>query len=126
MLKCSYQKYTLRFIKPGGTSSGVLNEKETWILSLYDDDKSIMAYGECGLFRGLSIDDRPDYEEKLKEVCKRLPGEKQEILPEFKEWPSIYFGVEMVLKDWENNSDHILFNSDFTEGKTGIDINGLI
>jgi o-succinylbenzoate synthase len=126
MLKCSYQKYTLRFIKPGGTSRGVLHEKETWILSLYDEDKSKMAYGECGLFRGLSIDDRPDYEEKLKEVCKRLPGEKQEILPEFKEWPSIYFGVEMVLKDWENNSDHILFNSDFTEGKTGIDINGLI
>jgi L-alanine-DL-glutamate epimerase-like enolase superfamily enzyme len=74
----------------------------------------------------LSIDDRPDYEEKLAEVCKRLPREKEAVLSELPEWPSIYFGVEMVLKDWESNGDHILFNSDFTEGKTGIVINGLI
>lgn len=127
MLRCSCQKYTLRFIKPGGTSRGVLHEKETWIISLYDDeDKSKIAYGECGLFRGLSIDDRRGYEEKMGEVCKRLPLEKQDILPDLREWPSIYFGVEMVLRDWENNCDHILFNSDFTKGKTGIDINGLI
>jgi o-succinylbenzoate synthase len=127
MLTCSYQKYTLQFIKPGGTSRGVLHEKETWIISLYDDeDKSKIAYGECGLFRGLSIDDRPGYEEKLAEVCKRLPREKEAILSGLTGWPSIYFGIEMVLKDWENNGDHILFNNDFTEGKKGIDINGLI
>ena len=127
MLRCSYQKYTLRFIKPGGTSRGVLHEKETWIISLYDDeDRSKIAYGECGLFRGLSIDDRPGYEEKLVQICKQLPSEKYAILSQLTEWPSIYFGVEMVLKDWENNCDHVLFNNDFTEGKTGIDINGLI
>ncbi len=127
MLRCSYQKYTLQFIKPGGTSRGVLHEKETWIISLYDDeDKSKIAYGECGLFKGLSIDDRPGYEEKLSAICKRLPLEKETILLELTQWPSIYFGVEMVLKDWENNGDHILFNNDFTEGKTGININGLI
>ena len=127
MLRRSYQKYTLRFIKPGGTSRGVLHEKEIWIISLYDDEnKGKIAYGECGLFRGLSIDDRPDYEEKLSEVCKRLPLEKEAILSELKEWPSIYFGVEMALKDWENNGDHILFSNDFTKGKRGIDINGLI
>jgi len=126
MLKCSFQKYFLQFIKPGGTSRGVLHQKETFILSLSDDNQSKIAYGECGLFRGLSIDGRPGYEEKLEEVCKRLPGKKQEILPELKEWPSICFGVEMVLKDWENNGAHIFFKSDFTEGKTGIDINGLI
>lgn len=127
MLRCSYQKYILRFIKPGGTSRGVLREKETWIISLFDDaDKSKIAFGECGLFRGLSIDDRPGYEEKLAEVCKRLPHEKEEILPELTLWPSIYFGVEMVLKDWINKGDHILFKSDFTEGKSGIHINGLI
>jgi hypothetical protein len=25
--------------------------------------------GECGILRGLSIDDRPDYEEKLQWTC---------------------------------------------------------
>ncbi|MEO5649982.1 MAG: o-succinylbenzoate synthase [Ginsengibacter sp.] len=127
MLSCSYQKYTLKFINPGGTSRGILHEKETWIISLYDDaNKNKIAFGECGLFKGLSIDDRPGYEEKLAKICKRLPEEKQEVLPELTDWPSIYFGVEMLLKDWGNDGRHILYTSEFTEGKIGMDINGLI
>ncbi len=127
MLKCSYQKYTLRFIRPGGTSRGILHEKKTWIISLYDDiDTGKVAYGECGLFRGLSSDDRPGYEEKLFQICEQLPIQGHSLLSQLIEWPCIYFGVEMVLKDWENNCNHILFDSDFTKGKKGIDINGLI
>jgi L-Ala-D/L-Glu epimerase len=127
MLQCTYQKYMLRFKKPGGTSRGVLHEKETWILSMFDDANiNKKAWGECGVFRGLSFDDRADYENKLKEVCKKLPFEKEEILPLLNEWPSIYFGVETVLKDWENNCSRILFKSDFTENQSGISINGLI
>ncbi|MEO8961085.1 MAG: hypothetical protein ABI325_04335, partial [Ginsengibacter sp.] len=74
MLKCSYQKYTLRFIRPGGTSRGILHEKETWIISLYDTiDPGKVAYGECGLFKGLSFDGKPGYEEKLSQICEQLP-----------------------------------------------------
>ncbi len=127
MLKCSYQKYTLRFIRPGGTSRGILHEKETWIISFYDDIyPGKVAYGECGLFRGLSFDDKPGYEEKLSQICEQLPFKGHSLLSQLIEWPSIYFGVEMVLKDWENNCSHILFDNDFTQGKKGIDINGLI
>lgn len=127
MLQCSFQKYTLRFVKPGGTSRGILKEKDTWIISIYDDSqKDLIAYGECGLFKGLSDDDRPNYEEKLSAVCKRLPFEKEKVLADLKDWPSIYFGVESVLKDWENGAQRILFKSDFTENHEGILINGLI
>ncbi len=117
----------LQFKKPGGTSRGILNEKETWILSMYDDTNiNKKAWGECAVFRGLSFDDRPDYENKLIEVCKKLPFEKWGILPLLNEWPSIYFGVETLLKDWETGGSRILFKSDFTEKKIGITINGLI
>ena len=127
MLHCQYQKYILKFRKPGGTSRGVLTEKETWILSLYDDkNPDRKAWGECGLFRGLSADDRPGYEEKLQEVCSKLPELKQDILPSLTEWPSIHFGVESVLRDWENGCNQTIFKSDFTEKKSGIAINGLI
>lgn len=127
MLKCHYQKYALRFIIPGGTSRGVLHEKETWILSLFDESEpGKKALGECGMFKGLSFDDKPDFENKLKQVCEELPSTKENILEELKQWPSIYFGVEMLLKAWGNNANHILFETDFTKNNKGISINGLI
>jgi len=60
-MKASYQKYILQFKQASGTSRGVLRTKETWFLTLESSNKR--GVGECGLFRGLSIDDRPDYEE---------------------------------------------------------------
>lgn len=127
MLRCNYQKYVLHFINPGGTSRGVLHEKETWIVSLFDQsDPAKKSFGECGMFKGLSFDDRPDFQNKLKQVCEELPSKKEKILQELQEWPSIYFGVEMLLKDWENNASHILFETDFTNDNKGIAINGLI
>ena len=62
-MKANYKKYRLNFKKPGGTSRGVLHTKETFFLFVRNGDK--IGIGECGIFRGLSIDDRPDYEEKL-------------------------------------------------------------
>ncbi len=127
MLQCDFQKYILKFRKPGGTSRGVLYEKETWIISLYDEaQKEKVAYGECGLFRGLSADDRPGYEETLAKVCRELPVKSAAVLADLKDWPSIYFGVEMLLKDWNNASTRILFKSPFIEGLNGMAINGLI
>ena len=70
MIKATYHKYILDFKVPSGTSRGILKTKETWFLCLKKDGKS--GIGECGLFRGLSIDDRPDYEDKLKWVCNNI------------------------------------------------------
>ena len=57
MLTASYQKHLLKFKLPGGTSIGMLKTKETFFIFL--EDESQKGIGECGLFRGLSIDDRP-------------------------------------------------------------------
>lgn len=121
---CYCKKYVLHFRKPGSTSRGILHDKETYILVLQDGEKT--AYGECNLFRGLSYDDRIGYDEKLVEVCQRLPGEKSGLLNELSDWPSIYMGVETVLKDWENGSRQIIFSEGITERGFTIPINGLI
>lgn len=124
MISCSFRKYTLHFKKPGGTSRGTLYDKDTYILTLSDGVKK--AYGECNLFKGLSYDDRPDYEQKLKEVCARLPVEKENVLENLSEWPSIHFGVETVLRDWKNGCRQIIFPEGIAEEGFTIPANGLI
>ena len=69
-MKATYHQYNLNFKKPSGTSRGILTHKETWFIVLYDKGKK--GIGECGLLRGLSCDDRPDYEEKLQWTCDHI------------------------------------------------------
>lgn len=123
-MNCSFQKYTLNFKQPGGTSRGVLKQKETYFILAKEGNK--IAYGECNRFKGLSSDDRPDYEEKLKEIVERIPLEKENVLADLAEWPSIYFGVEMLLKDWEHGGKRILFPEVIKEDGFHIPTNGLI
>jgi len=124
MIKASYKQYILNFKQPSGTSRGILKTKETWFIILeYNDKKGV---GECGLFRGLSIDDREDYEEKLKWVCKNIHLGLVDLLCELVEFPSIQFGLEMAFKSLESKNKFELFPSEFTNGKASIPINGLI
>ncbi|MDT0295454.1 o-succinylbenzoate synthase [Mesonia ostreae] len=123
-MKARYQKLNLNFKRPSGTSRGVLTTKETWYLILEKEGKR--GIGECGILRGLSIDDRPDYEQKLQWLCEHIHKNPAFLFTELKEYPSIIFGLEMALKSLESEHPHILFPSLFTEGKKGIPINGLI
>ncbi len=121
---CSFKKYTLHFKRSAGTSRGVLKDKDTYILMI--NDESGTAYGECNRFTGLSYDDLPGYEEKLADICRRLPSEKQHLLAELSDWPSIYFGVETALKDVENGCKQIIFPEGFSNSGFTIPANGLI
>jgi len=123
-MKASYQRYILDFKRPSGTSRGVLTQKETWFLKLEKDGK--VGYGECGILRGLSIDDRPDYEEKLRWLCTHIEKPKEQLLKELIAFPSIQFGYETALSSLKTQDPFVLFPSKFSEGKAGIPINGLI
>ncbi|SHI95871.1 o-succinylbenzoate synthase [Mesonia phycicola] len=123
-MKATYKKYILNFKRPSGTSRGVLRTKETWFLILQEGEK--IGVGECGILRTLSIDDRPDYEEKIQWVCENIHLPLEDLLAQLVEFPSIQFGVEMALKSFEAQDPFQLFPSAFTEGKKGIKINGLI
>jgi o-succinylbenzoate synthase len=123
-MKATYQKYILDFKRPSGTSRGVLTQKETWFIILEQNGKT--GIGECGILRGLSIDDRSDYEEKLKWTCDNIHLGLENLYSELVELPSIQFGLEMAFKSLESNNPFKLFPSAFTEGKASIPINGLI
>lgn len=109
---------------PSGTSRGILKTKETWFLCLKKDGKS--GIGECGLFRGLSIDDRPDYEDKLKWVCNNIGIGLDRLLAKTIDFPSIQIGIEQAFLSLHSSSPFKLFTSDFTESNKAITINGLI
>jgi o-succinylbenzoate synthase len=122
-MKAEYFKYILQFKRPGGTSRGVLHEKETFILKISEDGKK--GIGECALFRGLSFDDRPDYEDKLQWLCKHVQLNPEALKEELKEFPSIWFGYEQAILNLKEGGK-LYFPSEFTERKAAIIINGLI
>ncbi len=124
MLTASFNKYTLNFKQPSGTSRGVLKTKDTYFLILKDSGK--FGIGECGLFRGLSIDDRPDYEEKLAWVCDNIHKGEQELYRVLTDFPSLQIGVETAFKSLEANHPFQIFPSQFTNGESAIPINGLV
>lgn len=123
-MKATYHKYNLLFKRPSGTSRGVMTEKETWFLVLEEEGK--IGIGECGILRGLSIDDRPNYEEKLQWTCANIHLGKDQLWEGLMEFPSIQFGVEMAFQSLRSETPFLLFPSEFTEGTKSIQINGLV
>ena len=123
-MKATYHKYLLHFKRPSGTSRGVMTDKETWFIVIEHDGKK--GIGECGILRGLSCDDRPDYEEKLAWTCANIHLGKDLLWEALLEFPSIQFGVEMAFQSLVSKTPYLLFPSDFTQGQKSIPINGLI
>ena len=123
-MKAAYKKYILNFKRPSGTSRGVLTEKETWFIILEENGRQ--GIGECGILRTLSIDDRPDYEEKLQWVCNNIHLGEDALWNALIEFPSIQFGVEMAFRSLESENPYLLFPSEFTQGIKSIPINGLV
>ena len=124
MLTSKYKKYILNFKQPAGTSRGVLKTKETFFIEINDGNKS--GIGECSVFRGLSYDDKPDYEDQLVWLCKNINIGEKDLLKHFKEYPSIQFGIEMAFLDINSETNMVLFPSSFTNYTDSININGLI
>ncbi|MDT7832971.1 o-succinylbenzoate synthase [Flavobacteriaceae bacterium S356] len=123
-MRASYKKYVLNFKVPSGTSRGVLRTKETWFIVLKENDA--IGIGECGILRTLSIDDRPDYEEKIWWVCKNIHLGLEWLLENVMEFPSIQFGLEQAFLSLQSRTPFSLYPSKFTKGQDAIDINGLI
>jgi len=123
-MKASYKKHTLQFLKPAGTSRGIYTSKDSCLLFLSDGEN--IGIGECSLLKDLSIDDRPDFEEKLKQICAEINSGTFNFEKPLYEFPAIQFGLETALLDLQHGGKRILFPSEFTEGKKGILTNGLI
>jgi len=122
-MKAKFEKYILKFKNPSETSRGTLIEKQTYILTI--ENKRKKGIGECNLFKGLSADDLPNYEEILEWTCENILLRKEILWEKLRKYPSIQFGLEQAFLNIEQEKN-IYFPSDFTLGKKGIPINGLI
>lgn len=125
-MHASYSKYILDFKVPSGTSRGVLKTKETFFITITANAHT--GIGECAVFRGLSADDKPDYEAKLQWTCEQINANIpfNELLNSLKAYPSIQFGIEQAFLTLQNKNKTLLFPSKFTQDKDAIAINGLI
>lgn len=127
-MKATFSKKTFYFKRPSGTSRGVLTEKHSWFIELWDEtNPSVKGIGECSIIPGLSPDfnDFQSYESKVREVCNNCSNylNRPELL---QDWPSILFGFETAKLNLINGGTGVIFQNDFTSGVRKIPINGLI
>ncbi|PCH99810.1 MAG: o-succinylbenzoate synthase [Flavobacteriaceae bacterium] len=123
-MKAHFKPYTLHFKRASGTSRGVLHTKETYFIVIQDNHKQ--GVGECNMFKGLSIDDRPDFLEKLQWACSNISLGLDVLMLDLIEFPSIQFGLEQAFLSFNSQHPYKLFQNDFTASKASIPINGLI
>lgn len=135
----TYQKYTLNFKFLAGTSRGVLRHKDSYFIKV-SQEKGAKHYGigECAPLSGLSIDDVPDYEMQLANLCDHISQDCPSLHDEKgildwvethvdEKYPSLRFGSEVALLDlWQGGRKKILTNPWSESPSSAIPINGLI
>lgn len=124
MLKAKIVKYPLIFNIAGGTSRGILKEKDSWFIKVFKkNNPTVFGLGECSILKGLSYDDRPDLDEIIQAFAENINSFDPK---KHQEFPAINFSFETALLDLKNGGNRILFPSDFTNSKEKIPINGLV
>lgn len=134
MLQASYSKKVFQFAFKARTSRGLMKDKTSWFIKLWDDvHPEIIGIGECGPLPGLSPDARPDFEEILGDVIGKLnqlkhlntetPEHLYNITPP--QYPSITFGLETAFLDLQHGGKRLIYKNDFSSGKQ-LPINGLV
>lgn len=126
ILKAEWCKYVLDFRFTAITSRERMRHKDTYFIKISNaDNPRCFGIGEAALFRGLGCDDRPDYEEKLSEVCGDI--DRYAGCPALlADYPSIRFAVETATSDLANGGRRIIRESAWTRGESSILINGLV
>lgn len=123
-MRLAYAPYILKFRNPAGTSRGVLLEKPTFFIKIFDEnDPAKFGIGECSVFPGLSPEADGNYGYKLMELLANVALGRDTDLSCYS---SIQLGLEQALRDFSGGCRHIYFSSSFTEGATDIQINGLV
>lgn len=123
-MKAAYCQYKLKFKQPAITSRATMHEKETFFIKLWEESTpNVYGLGECAIFRGLSADDRPDYEQVLIHVCRNINDLTGLNLDQYS---SIKFGLETAFNDLSNGGNRIIFPSEWSNGNSVIQINGLV
>jgi len=127
MYKASYKHILFPFIKPAGTSRGVLLHKSSWFIQVWDDNNPhLQGIGECSLIPELSPDSQELIEIELQDLYRKIHN--------FSAWkearghlfPAIQFAMETALADLSAGGNKVFGETAFSRGQQGISINGLI
>ena len=133
LVEASWIKYPLRLKFEAGTSRGVMTSKISYFIFLRTET-GVTGIGECSLLPGLSIDDRPGYEDQLIRLCENFKQSNMGIVNELSKfledrighrWPSMRMAFEMAGLDLIRGGERVIFQNGFLKGE-GIPINGLI
>ncbi|WP_456098181.1 o-succinylbenzoate synthase [Prevotella histicola] len=129
MYQIELSSRTLHFIQPAGTSRGVYTTRQSYYVTLSDDNvPGIVGIGECATLPDLSCDAMPpkEYERILKGFCDDLCQSRKIDKEAMRPYPSMLFGLETAKRQLDNGGGIDLFNTPFGRGEEGITINGLI
>ena len=129
MYQVKLSSRTLHFIQPAGTSRGVYTTRQSYYVTLSDDNvPGIVGIGECATLPDLSCDAMPpkEYERILKGFCDDLCQSGKIDKEAMRPYPSMLFGLETAKRQLDNGGGIDLFNTPFGRGAEGITINGLI
>lgn len=134
-LQLTIRPHQLQFKFDARTSRGAMRTHQVYYVMLSDSDQpEKTGIGECAPLPGLSIDARPDLETKLSQLAQEVrehctsANELEELIrsERLQAWPAIRFALETALLDLEQGGRKQLYLNDFSQGKAGIPINGLI
>lgn len=115
-------KKRINFSFKAQTSRNTFSFREIYILELIDGANK--SYGEAAPLTLLSVDDVPNYQDKLIQFAQSYLSNSLD-WSDLIDFPSIRFGLETLDKSFLNGGSPILFDQNFTSGEP-IKINGLI
>ena len=135
MLTLTYQRRALHFNFPARTSRGALTEHVAYYLGLHDESRfpASVGWGEAAPLAGLSPDDGPDFESIIQNFCREFnragywaltAADAAGLVPA--SLPSLRFALETAALDLGNGGRHQLYANDFSQGRAGLPINGLV
>lgn len=123
-MRLQFAPYMLQFKQPAGTSRGVLTEKITCLIRIFDEkDPSKFGLGEAAVFPGLSPEADDRYFYKLMELQANMRLGRSTDLSRF---PSLQSGLEQAIRDFSTGCKGIYWASPFIRGQESITINGLV
>lgn len=118
---------TLHFKQPAGTSRGVYTTRQSYYLTITDDNcPGIKGVGECATLPDLSCDAVPEYNKILKDICLMVEQTGKIPYDILRPYPSILFGLETAFAQLDANGSARLYDTPFARGEEGITINGLV
>lgn len=127
MLHARWIEHALQARFPLGTSKGTLHQRTVWYLLAWDDQRpDVVGIGEAAPFPGHSLEFPAEVRTKLVELCLHTHDWQQRLCSDLIAVPSVRAAVEQCLRDLEVGGTKELFPSEFTLGRRGIPINGLV